>query len=51
MITGRSRPMLLQNSLSDEKGNWAEKIEVHNRSVFGDLASGKASTYFGKAQF
>jgi hypothetical protein len=34
------RPMLLKNSLSGEKGGWAQKIDVHNRSVFDDLASG-----------
>lgn len=44
-------PMLLKNSLSSEKGGWAKKINVHNRSVFDDLAFGQVSTSLGKTQF
>jgi len=32
--------MLLKNSISGEKGGWAKKIDVHNRSIFDDIASG-----------
>jgi len=31
-----------------EKGGWAKKIDIHNLSVFNDLASGQVSTYLGK---
>jgi hypothetical protein len=44
-------PMLLKNSLSGEKGGWAKTIDVHNRSVFDDLASGQVSTYLEKIRF
>ena len=43
--------MLLKNSPSDKKGGCARKIDVHNRSVFNDLASGKVSTYPEKILF
>jgi hypothetical protein len=43
--------MLLKNSLSGEKEAWAKKIDVHNRSVFDDLATGKVSTCLAKARF
>ena len=35
------------NLLFGEKGGWATKLDVHNRSVFDDLSPGKASTYPG----
>jgi hypothetical protein len=43
--------ILLKNSLIGEKGAWAEKLDVHNRFVFDDLASGRVSTYPGKTRF
>ena len=48
LLKDRSWQMLLKNSLSGEKGAWAKKIDVHNRSVFDDLASGKVLAYLGK---
>jgi len=34
----------LKSSLSGKKGAWANTIDVHNRSIFDDLALGKVST-------
>jgi hypothetical protein len=39
---------MLKNSLLGEKGGWAAKLDIHNRTVFDDIVSGKVSTYSGK---
>ena len=36
---------MLKNSLIGENGGRAKKLDVHNRSVFNDLAHGNVSTY------
>lgn len=51
VLSDCKRPVLLKNSLSGEKGSWAKKIDVHNRSVFDDLASGQVSHTFEKHGF
>jgi hypothetical protein len=43
--------MVLKNSLSGEMGAPAEKIDLHNRAIFNDLASGKVSSYPEKSVF
>ena len=47
----RTRPILLKNSLSGEKGGRVENVGLHNRATFNDLDSGKESPNPEKISF
>lgn len=50
-LEGGNGSILLKNSLISEKAGLAEKLDVHNCSVFDDLVPGKVLAYPGKTRF